>query len=136
MRSEPAPTPSGEPRVLQHTRYPGADERASERSARAAQAAEDDERVLRQRFVDELPARLGLTVQPSSELVRLVFRRRADEDVRVAADNAVAFRFELIGQRLCLLGRACLDSDLPWREALVDHVLLGLEFLRRLGVPP
>src|SRR4051794_29514806 len=117
MRSEPAPTPLASLASCSIPDLQGADELASERRARAAQAAEDDERVLRQRFVDELPARLGLTVQPARELVRLVFRGRADEDVRVAADDAVAFRFELIGQRLCLLGRACLDPYLPWRES-------------------
>src|SRR5262249_59993804 len=60
------------------------------RRARSAQSAEDGERVLGQRLVDELATRLGLAVEPLRELVRLVFRRCSDEHVGVAAKDALA----------------------------------------------
>ena len=75
-------------------------------------------------------------MEPFRELAGLVFGGRADEDVSVTPDHTVAFRLQVAGERLRLLGGSRLEPDLPWREPLLEDVLLRLEFLRRLVVPP
>src|SRR5258705_1448098 len=110
MRSEPAVTPWRASLTAAYpicggstSRFAVARRVRSERSAGAAQAPEDHERVLRQGLVDELTARLGLAVQPFCELLGLLFRSRAHEDVRVSANDAVALRLELVAECLRLL---------------------------------
>src|SRR5204863_865383 len=100
------------------------------------EAAKYRKRVLRQSFVDELAARFGLAVQPSCQLATRALRGSADEDVGVPADNAVAFGGQLVRERLRLVWRVGLEPHFPRREALREDILLGLEFLRRLVVPP
>src|SRR5436853_3523198 len=89
-----------------------------ERRTGAADAAEDDERILRHGLPHELGARLDLPVDPLRELLRLLPRRGAGDDVPEPARHAVALRLEPSGELGCLVARAALDAHLPRRASL------------------
>src|SRR4051812_47934860 len=68
--------------------------RSAERGAGASQAAEDRERVARNRLPDELAARLDLAVETGHEGLCRRFRSRADDQVAPPALDGVALLLE------------------------------------------
>src|SRR5436309_14952217 len=135
MGSEPAwkPLASVASRSIPHR--PGCKPVGLNRRAGSPEPAEDRERVLGQRLVDELAARLGLAVEPLGEVMRLLFGRSADKHVGVPTEDAVALVLEPAGQLFGLVWRARFDSHLPGCVPMLEDLLLGLELLGRLVVP-
>src|SRR5438067_2434529 len=106
-----------------------------ERRTRAADAAEDHERILRHRLPDELRARLDLAVEAGGELLGLLAGRGARDDVAEPARDAVALGIELGRELRGLVARPALDVHLPGRTAFREQLLLG-RGSGRLVVPP
>ena len=88
----------------------------------------------RHRLVDDLASRLDLAVELLRELLRLLARARADEDVRPPAHDVLPLLLEPVGERVRLLVRRALDADLPGRVPALEHLLLPALVLR-LVVP-
>src|SRR5207253_10221238 len=83
---------------------------------------------------DELSAGLDLTVQPSGKLLRVLARRRADDQVAPASHDVVALLLQPVRERVCVIVRRALDPDLPRRVALLAELLLP-RLVGRLVVP-
>ena len=101
------------------------------REALAAQAAEHGEGIARHDLVHELAACLDLAADALCQLVGLLSRSRADDEVRPPAHDLVAVRLQLVGEVVGLLVGLALDAHLPGREAAGDELLLDV---RQVGL--
>src|SRR5438046_2683458 len=102
---------------------------------RAAETAEDRERVLRADPPDELTARLDLAVDALRELAGFLLRAGAGDQEAPAAHDVVALALELVRQLPRLGVRLALDANLPRRVAPLDLLFLP-RLLRRFAGPP
>src|SRR6478672_1117421 len=101
----------------------------------SAEGAEDRERIVRQRLVNELTTGFRHAVEALCQLLGLLLRGGADDHITVSANNAQSLGLELFRELFGLLGRAGVDADLPGGEAVLEHFMLRLVALRLLVVP-
>src|SRR5206468_3585691 len=102
--------------------------------ARAAQAAEDSERIAGDGLPDELSARLDRTVNPRRQGLRILPGGRSHDQVPPAALDRVSLLLEPIGELARGRVRGEIDAHLPGCVAAFERLLFP-RLARRLVAP-